>query len=196
MFHEITPLVKKRMQELEAMDAQDRREEKPRLERMRQIPRETGEFLALMAAMAPEGKYIEIGTSGGYSTLWIALACRQLGRRITTYELLDRKFQIAKETFQSTEMTEVVEQVQGDARVFLSDLSDISFCFLDAEKDLYYECYDLVVPRMKSGGILIADNAIDHRETLEPMLQHALSDSRVDAMIVNIQNGELLCRKK
>jgi predicted O-methyltransferase YrrM len=47
---------------------------------------------------------------------------------------------------------------------------------------------------MVTGGILVADNAINHRATLQPMLDRALEDERVDAMIVPIGNGELICR--
>ncbi len=60
---------------------------------------------------------------------------------------------------------------------------------------MYGDCYDLIVPRMVSGGILVADNAISHRETLEPMLQMALNDKRVDALIVPVGKGELVCRR-
>ena len=74
-------------------------------------------------------------------------------------------------------------------------MSNISFCFLDAEKEIYDKCYDLVIPRMRKGGILIADNAINHIEVLGPMLDKSLNDSRVDAMVVDIGKGELVCRK-
>jgi caffeoyl-CoA O-methyltransferase len=53
-----------------------------------------------------------------------------------------------------------------------------------------------VVPKLVSGGILVADNAINHEKTLRPMLDRALADDRVDAMIVPIGKGELVCRKK
>jgi predicted O-methyltransferase YrrM len=52
-----------------------------------------------------------------------------------------------------------------------------------------------VVPRLVPGGLLIADNAINHRETLGPMLEAALEDERVTAMIVPVGKGLLLCRK-
>ena len=58
------------------------------------------------------------------------------------------------------------------------------------------QCYEAVVPRMARGGILVADNAISHREELRPMLDRSLSDDRVDALIVPIGMGELVCRKK
>ena len=64
-----------------------------------------------------------------------------------------------------------------------------------AKKEVYEDCYDLVIPNMVYGGILVADNAINHYETLKPMLDKALNDDRVDALIVPIGKGVLLCRK-
>ena len=73
MLHNIPEPVKNRMKYLENIDAEDRVNKTPRMERLRQIPPETGKFLSILAAGAPKGKFIEIGTSGGYSTMWIAL---------------------------------------------------------------------------------------------------------------------------
>ena len=70
-----------RMRILEEQDAADRVDGTPRLERLRQIPPETGRFLALMLAGAPQGEVLEIGTSAGYSTLWLTLT----GRPVTTF---------------------------------------------------------------------------------------------------------------
>ena len=183
------------MRRLEALDSRDRAEGRPRLERLRQIPPETGKFIALLAAMAPEGRLVEIGTSAGYSTLWLALACREAGRRITTFELLDVKAELARQTFSQAGVEDVVEFVHGDALRHISGYDDIAFCFLDAEKEIYAECYEAIVPNLVPGGILVADNAISHGDVLMPMLDRALDDDRVDAMIVPIGKGELLCRR-
>ena len=195
MFHNIPKPILDRMAYLEKIDAADRDDGTTRMERLRQIPPGTGRFIALMAASAPEGEYIEIGTSAGYSTLWLALACRQLGRKITTFELLDEKAALAEETFQQTGVSDVVNFVHGDALDHLSSREDIAFCFLDAEKEIYDQCYELVIPNMVQGGILVADNAINHEATLRPMLDRALADDRVDAMILPVGKGELVCRK-
>jgi len=196
MFHNISHDILDRMRFLEQLDAEHREKGLPSMQRLRQIPPDTGKFLALLEASAPDGTQIEIGTSGGYSTLWLTLACRQLGRTITTFELLEEKASIARETFKLAGVEDIVKLIVGDARMYLQDYKNVSFCFLDAEKDVYQDCYDAVVPNMVSGGILIADNAISHRETLQPMLDRALNDERVDAVIVPIGRGELLCRKK
>lgn len=196
MFHGMPESIAERMRYLERLDARDRNDGTPRLQRLRQIPRETGRFIALLAALAPEGRYIEIGTSAGYSTLWLALACREAGRRITTFEVLPEKAALARETFGRAGVEDVVGLVEGDARDHLSRCDDIAFCFLDAEKEIYGECYEAVVPRMVRGGILVADNAINHREALAEMLDRALADGRVDAQIVTVGKGELVCRRR
>ena len=196
MFHDIPQAMLARMRELEQIDSRDRADGTARMKRLRQIPSEVGKFIAIMAAAAPAGRYVEIGTSAGYSTLWLALACRELGRKITTYEILDEKAELARETFDTADVGDVVELVQGDALDHLAAYKDISFCFLDAEKEIYERCYEALVPGMTQGGILVADNAINHQATLQPMLDRALHDERVDAVIVPIGKGELVCRKK
>lgn len=195
MFNSIPSPILERMRYLEQIDARDREDGTPRLERLRQIPLETGKFLALLAANAPDGEYLEIGTSAGYSTLWLALACKLLGRTITTFEVLPEKAELARDTFRAAEVEGVVTLVQGDARQYIAQYPQIGFCFLDAEKEVYGECYEAVVPRLVKGGLLVADNAINHRQALKPMLDRALADPRVDALIVPIGKGELVCRK-
>lgn len=195
MFHHIPRLVLDRMQHLEQLDAKDREDGTSRLQRLRQIPVQTGKFISLMAGGVPAGALIEIGTSAGYSSLWLALACRETGRKLTTFEILEDKAQIAKETFRLTEVEDCVELIQGDALRHLDNYKNVAFCFLDAEKEVYEDCYEAVIPNLVSGGILIADNAIDHKEMLQPMLDSALNDERVDALIVPVGNGVLLCRK-
>ncbi|MHC5059943.1 MAG: O-methyltransferase [Planctomycetota bacterium] len=195
MFYNIATAIIERMRYLEAIDAKDRQDGTGRLKRLRQIPAETGKFIALLAASAPEGDYIEIGTSAGYSTMWLALACRTLGRKVTTFELLEDKAKLAEETFRVTAVEDLVDLVRGDARKHLQNYDDISFCFLDSEKEDYADFYEMVIPKMVNGGILVADNAINHAKTLKPTLDRALSDERVDALIVPIGKGELVCRK-
>ena len=195
MLHNIPELVKKRMAYLEKIDAEDRGDGTPRMQRLRNSPTVTGIFLSFLAAGAPIGDFIEIGTSGGYSTMWIALVCIERGIKVKTFEILEEKITLAKETFRESKMANYVELVEGDARDFLKELKNISFCFLDAEKEVYADCYDLIVPNMVRGGLLVADNAINHYDVLKPMIDKALSDERVDALIVPIGKGELLCRK-
>jgi len=195
MLHDIPRTIEQRMRFLEELDKKQREKGVSSLQRLRQIPPETGTFLAILAASAPAGTYLEIGTSGGYSTLWLALACRQKGRKLITFEILKEKVKIATETFAQAGVEDIVQLIHGDAREYVRDYKDVSFCFLDAEKEVYEECYELVVPNMIPGGILIADNAISHKDILHEMIERALHDRRVDAVVVPLGRGELVCRK-
>lgn len=195
MFHTIPESMKERMRFLEKADELDRQDGTPHPERLRQIPPITGRFLAILAAGAPPGKFVEIGTSAGYSTMWLSLAARETGRKITTFEVLDNKHALAQETFAQSGIQDLVDARHGDARSYLADIEDIALCFLDAEKDIYQECYDLAVPNMVSGGLLLADNVISHARFLESFVQKAAADERVDAVVVPIGKGLLLCRR-
>jgi len=183
------------MKRLEAIDARDRVDGTPHLQRMRQIPAETGKFLALLLANAPAGQVIEIGTSAGYSTLWLTLAFRATGGTVITFEVLEEKVKLAQATFAAAGVEDVVTLIHGDARKHLAGYQEITFCFLDAEKEIYGDCYDLVAPNLVPGGLLIADNAISHRESLQPEIDRVVADRRVDAMVVPVGKGLLLDRK-
>jgi predicted O-methyltransferase YrrM len=195
MFHDIPQPILERMRTLEQIDVTDRTDGTPHLQRLRQIPPETGRFLAILTAGVPEGAIVEIGTSAGYSTMWLALATAAMGRRVTTFEVLPDKVALARETFSLAEIDGLIDPVEGDARSHLDTIDEIAFCFLDAEKDVYEDCYEMVVPRLVPGGLLVADNAISHRDELQPVIDRAMDDPRVDAVLVPIGKGELLCRK-
>lgn len=196
MFHPIPERMLNRMKQLERQDAIDRQDGTPKSRRLRQITPETGRFLALVAASAPPGKWVEIGTSAGYSALWLALAAMETGRKVITYDVDPAKIGLARETFSLAGVDDWVDPVEADARQQLPALEDISFCFIDTEKELYLDCYELAVPRMVPGGILLADNAIDHYEVLAAFLEHVMQDERVDALVVPIGKGNLMCRKR
>ncbi len=191
MFHDIPEAVLARMRSLEAMDARDRADGTPRMQRLRQIPQETGKLLAILARSAPEGEAVEVGTSAGYSALWILRGAA----RLTTFEVLPEKVALAEETFRLAEVGDRVRLVHGDAREGLRHGGAIGFCFLDAEKGVYREVYDLVIPKLAPGGIVAADNVISHQQDLAPFVEHALADPRVDALVVPIGKGVLVCRR-
>lgn len=195
MFHTIPPAIAERMRYLESIDAADRIDGTPRMQRLRQIPPETGKFLALLAASAPAGDIVEVGTSAGYSTLWLSLAAQISKRKVVTFEILPDKVRLARETFQAAGLDGTVDLIAGDARKYLETMTEIGFLFLDAEKEIYGEIYELAIPRLVPGGLLVADNAINHQAALQTMLTRAQQDARVDALIVPIGKGELVCRK-
>jgi caffeoyl-CoA O-methyltransferase len=196
VFHDMPERVRARMAELEERGARDRKDGTPRIERLREVPREVGKFLAILAAGAPAGDWVEIGTSAGYSTLWLALAAYEVGWRVTTFEVLAQKVELARETFTEAGVEDVVELVHADARDALAGREGISFSFLDSEKEDYLEMYELVVPKLVTGGLLVADNVVNLRDALQPMLDRAGDDPRVDAVVVPFLTGQLVCRRR
>lgn len=197
MFHEISSAMQKRMNYLEKSDKlqQENEVDIESFEKLRQIPPETGKFLSLIAASAPEGTWLEIGTSGGYSGLWLSLACKLQNKKLTTFELNPNKIKIAKETFTLTSTEKYINIIEGNVLDHLNQYKNISFCFLDAEKKLYKDCYEILIPNMVSGGLLLADNAISHQRFLKSMINKSLKDSRVDSVVIPIGKGVLMCRK-
>ena len=193
MFHDIPSKILSRMTYLEELDARDREDGTPRSRRLRQIPPETGKFLAIHARLAPIGHLVEIGTSAGYSTLWLSLAAKEREQPITSFEVLIEKYNIAIETVNLTDTQEWIDLRFGNAMESIPKMQDIAFCFLDAEKEDYKEYYTQVIPRMVQGGIFLADNVISHYEDVKPMLDIALQDPRVDSLIVPIGKGILMC---
>lgn len=82
MFNNITEEISERMDYLFQIDKKDRMDGTERLERLRQIPPETGKFISLLFASSPPGVAVEIGTSAGYSTLWLSLAFSCYDRKV------------------------------------------------------------------------------------------------------------------
>lgn len=195
MFHSIPEPILTRMHYLEQVDTRDRQDGTPFLQRLRQIPPETGKFLALLAASAPEGEVLEIGTSAGYSTLWLCLACQASNRTITTFELMEEKIKQARETFQAAQVEDIIKLVEGNVLDTLAQHAGIGFCFLDTDRKITAQCYDLIVPRMVRGGLLAVDNVISHQDELQAVIDRAVADERVDAVVVPIGKGVLVCRK-
>jgi predicted O-methyltransferase YrrM len=195
MFHNIPEPILKRMRELEEQDATDRQDGTPRLQRLRQIPPVTGKFLALLCASAPEGGVLEVGTSGGYSSLWLSLACKERGDHLTTFEILEEKVARANETFEAARVRDQIQLIHGDAREVIAGYRDVAFCFLDAEKDVYMDVYEKVIPNLVPGGILAADNAVNHADALSDFVAQAEDDPRIDALVVTVGKGILVCRK-
>jgi caffeoyl-CoA O-methyltransferase len=196
MFHDIPEPVAARMADLKERGLRDRADGTPRMQRLREVPEGVGRFLAVLAAGAPGGRWIEIGTSSGYSTLWLALAAREAGARVTTFEILEWKVELARETFALAEVEDVVELVHADVRAGLAVVDGVSFAFLDSEKEDYLELYELVVPKLVPGGLLVADNVADFHDEVQPMLDRAGADERVDAVVVPFLTGQLLARRR
>jgi len=178
---------------LEQRDRRERETGAPREVRLRQVSPEVGRFLHTLVLATEAQSIVEIGTSGGYSTLWLAAAARAVGGHVTTLEIDSVKVATATETIADAGLVNVASVVSGDAFAFLKERAErIDFCFLDAEKEDYEAFFDLAVPLLARGGVLVADNITSHAEELAAFVSRALSDDRLSAVAVPIGLGELL----
>lgn len=89
----------------------------------------------------------------------------------------------------------MVTLVHAAATLHLPAIRQVAFCFLDGEKELYAQIFDQVAPSLVYGGFFTADNALSHQDYLQPFIDRALADNRVDALIALIGKGALVGRK-
>jgi caffeoyl-CoA O-methyltransferase len=195
MFHDIPEAMQKRMRHLEAIDAADRSDGTPHARRLRQIPPETGRFLAILAATAPAGQLLEVGTSAGYSALWLSLACRSRGTSLASIDRDPDKLALAEETLRLTGTEDVVRLVRGDALAILETMQDVAFAFIDANRNVLEPCMDLLIPRLVPGGIVAADNVISHAHEIPGVVERIMDDTRLDVVVVPIGSGVLVGRR-
>ncbi len=181
---------------LRALEAQDTREREtgtPREERLRQVTPEVGRFLHTLVLATRPGSVLEIGTSGGYSSIWLGAAAREIGAVVTTLEMDRGKVAVARDNLTAAGLAEVVTVIEGDALKYLQNRQDpLHFVFLDAEKEDYETFLDLLVPLLPAGGVLVADNLLSHSEELAGFARSALTDERLSGVIVPVGRGELL----
>jgi predicted O-methyltransferase YrrM len=119
----------------------------------------TGLFINLLAKEAKSRTILEIGTSYGYSTVWLADAARQTGGKVITLELQANKQEYAREQLRKAGLDSFVDFRPGDAKESLAKLDGpVDFVLLDLWKDLYIPCFDLFYPRLSAGAIVVADN--------------------------------------
>ena len=123
MFHPIPAPVLERMLWLEGIDARDRLDGTPQARRLRQVAPETGRLLAILAASSPPGRWVEIGTSAGYSALWLSLAARQAGASVITIDIDPAKVGLARENLRLAGVDYVIEVAESDARTALEPWS-------------------------------------------------------------------------
>jgi len=188
VFHDIPASMRQVMRELE--EENDRNQSA-----LRSVSADVGRFLALMAMAAPEGAFLELGSSAGYSTLWLSLAARARGVRLTTVDLDERKVAFARDNISRAGAGDWVQAVHGDALEHMTRFESIAFCFSDLQPpELNARVYEQAVPRLVRGGWLIIDNVTSPRLQTD-LLNRAENDPRVDSVLLPFAKGDLICRR-
>ena len=191
--HLVPPRIRTTMASLEARDAADRIDGTPRSRRLRAIAPEVGPFLLTLALGNGSRTIVEIGTSAGYSTLWLAVAAQQTDGRVITFEIDPAKVELARATFADAEVEDRVEMRAIDGAVGLAAMpATADLVFLDAEKEDYLRLLEPAIEALRPGGLLIADNLTSHEADLADFRDAALADPRLGGLVVPIGRGELV----
>jgi predicted O-methyltransferase YrrM len=169
--------------------------ERPR--HMLNITRDTGEFLGVLVRATTARCVLEIGTSNGYSTLWLAEAARAIGGTVTTIELAEHKVGLASANFKRSGLSQFIKLVHDNAGRFLkqSDPSAYDFIFLDSERTEYSGWWPHLRRVLRPGGLLITDNATSHEKELVPFVAVVTADPEFATCLVPVGNGEFLAVK-
>jgi predicted O-methyltransferase YrrM len=157
------------------------------------VGRGTGTLLNVLAHEMPARTILEIGTSYGYSTLWLAQAARDVDGVVISLEMHQSKVDYARRMLERAGLADYVRFVVGDARASLTSLEHrYDLVLLDLWKDLYVRCFDMVVPRLNPGAIVIADNML-HPIATRPQAElyrvHVRTRHDMDSVLLPVGSG-------
>jgi len=167
-------------------------------QRMLNITHETGEFLSVLVRAMSARRILEIGTSNGYSTLWLAEAAKELGGSVTTVDFSEFKHSLASANFKRAALSATITLIHEDARLVLERLERdaFDFIFLDSERNEYPRWWVHIRRVLRPGGLLVADNAISHSDQMAPFIALVKSDAGFRTSIVPVGNGEFMAAKE
>ena len=169
------------------------------------IPREVGEFFYRLLVTNSAHRVLEVGTSNGYSGIWLANAIKfnsdnRQKRGLITIESHAERFDMAQQNFLKANLEDYVLQIKGHApEVFdNNDIKSGGFdaLFFDATKKQHVDFFKLGLPLLKEGGLLIADNIISHLDSMEPFLRVVEESKLFDGEVLKIGQGVYVGIKK
>lgn len=165
-----------------------------------------GSFLRLMVQITGAKSILEIGMFTGYSALSMAEGLPADGT-VTTLEINPKCIHFAKKYFDKSEHGKKITVKEGPALESLAELKGpFDLVFIDADKGNYKNYYEAVLPKLKSGGIILIDNVLWSGAVLDPKTEddkaidalnnHVAKDNRVDKVLLTIRDGVYFIRKK
>ena len=167
-----------------------------------------GKFLEIFSILISPSKILEIGTFTGYSALCLAKGLLKDGK-IHTIELREQDASVAQANFnRSIDAGKIILHI-GNALTIIPRLQETwDLVFIDADKVNYTQYYQLVLPLVRPGGVIIADNVLFHGQVLqEPVSgknakaihafnEYVLQDASVEKVLLTVRDGLLMIRKK
>ena len=165
-----------------------------------------GRFLSMISKLVNPEIIVEVGTYTGYSCLCLAEGLKKNGKIITIEK--DEEFaSIAKKFFDRSKYKEKISLLIEDATTAIENISEkIDLAFIDADKVNYSKYYDMLFPKLKIGGLIVADNVLwsgkvtedvsdNETQSIKNFNTKVKNDERVENLIVGIRDGIMLCQK-
>ncbi|MGP5307455.1 O-methyltransferase [Vreelandella alkaliphila] len=165
--------------------------------RMLNITRDTGEFLSVLTQATNAKRVLEIGTSNGYSTLWLAQAAQKISGHVTTVELAEYKFDLAATNFERSGLSDYITSLQCEAGKLLESVEDSSFdlLFLDSNRSEYVQLWPNIKRLLKGGGLLVVDNATSHADEMASFVALVSADPDFATCTVPVGNGQFMATR-
>lgn len=167
-----------------------------------------GKFLEIISQVIQPRRILEIGTFTGYSAICLAKGLTEDGL-LHTIELRPEDAQLSQQNFIRANLHNKIISHAGNALEIIPALAETwDLVFIDADKTGYINYFNLVLPKLKKGGIILADNVLFHGEVLEDKLkgknavaihafnEHVKSCKEVEIVLLTVRDGLMLIRKK
>lgn len=168
-----------------------------RLNRWRVLEPDAGRFVWFLAQTTGARSIVEIGTSRGVSTLWLADAARANGARVVSYDTDPDAQRDAAAVIEEAGLADYVELRLHDGGKGLAALGDgeVDLLFLDAERTEYPSWWPHPVRVLRTGGVLVADNALSHPEEIAPLRDLLVRDLTA-VTTIPVGKGELVALRR
>ena len=184
---EFVQKIEKIYQEFKQHDAS----QSDRITRYRNIEPESAELLNILIRTKQAKNILEIGTSTGYSTLWLANAAKATGGQVTTLEIDEARTTIAKANAISFELNAWINFKIGDAKTYLNQCKEeFDFILVDAERDAYCEYWSDLQRLLKAkDGLMVVDNVISHAHEVEKFIETVKQNSSFISTTLTVGAG-------
>lgn len=150
------------------------------------VSEEDGRFLRMLVASSRSKRALEIGGASGYSAIWIGMALRDTGGRLTTIEYDPGRAKELQANIKAAGLDDIVTVLSGDAFQQIPKLEgSFDFVFLDAWKKDYKRFLDLVYPRLDTRGLFVAHNVVNKRSEMGDFLDAIQKNPRMWTTIVS-----------
>lgn len=160
------------------------------------VPSTTGKFLNMLIKLTKAKKVLEIGSSNGYSGIYLAEALSHNKGMLYTVESHKKRFMLATENFKKSGLDPFIQQIFGHAPEILIGLKEkFDFAFLDATKWEYKSYMEVLLPKIKKGGFILADNAISHGDEMSDFIKFVSQNSQLESILLPFDNGLMLSYK-